>query len=57
MRGGFHKVDYRMIVSIVETVDRSVFIKLLGPESTVAANRNGYMDLIDNLNVMAMRSN
>ncbi|MBG83742.1 MAG: hypothetical protein CMJ40_04245 [Phycisphaerae bacterium] len=57
MGGGFHKVDYRMIVSIVETVDRSVFIKLLGPESTVAANRNGYMDLIDNLNVMAMRSN
>lgn len=57
MGGGFHKADYRMIVSIVETLDRSVFIKLLGPAPTVTANRSGYMTLIENLNVMASRSN
>ena len=57
MGGGFHKADYRMIVSIVETIDRSVFIKLLGPSPTVAANRSGYMTLIDNLNAMAAQSN
>jgi len=57
MGGGFHKADYRMIVSIVETIDRSVFIKLLGPSTTVTANRSGYMTLIDNLNAMASQGN
>lgn len=52
MGGGFHKKDYRMVVSIVETPNRSVFIKLLGPRPTVTANREGYMKLIENLNVM-----
>lgn len=57
MGGGFHKTDYRMLVTIVEAADRSVFIKLLGPSTTVSANRSGYMTLIDNLNVMASTGN
>jgi len=57
MGGGFHKADYRMLVSIVETLDRSVFIKLLGPSQTVTANRDGYMSLIDNLNAMVNSTN
>ena len=57
MGGGFHKTNYRMIVSIVEAADRSIFIKLLGPTPTVSANRSGYTTLIDNLNVMAAKGN
>lgn len=49
MGGGWHKADYRMLVSIVETPDGSVFIKLLGPAETVTANADGYHNLVHNL--------
>ncbi|MEE2906481.1 MAG: hypothetical protein VX527_01480 [Planctomycetota bacterium] len=49
MGGGWHKADYRMLVSIVETPDGSVFIKLLGPAETVTANADGYHNLMHNL--------
>ena len=49
MGGGWHKADYRMLVTIIETPDGSVFIKLLGPAETVSANADGYKTLIQNL--------
>ena len=55
MGGGFHKTDYRMLVSIVEAPNRSVFIKLIGPHATITANQDGYGKLIDNLNVMTIK--
>ena len=38
-----------MMVTIVETSDGSVFIKLLGPAETIDANADGYRQLIQNL--------
>ncbi len=49
MGGGWHKAGYRMMVTIVETSDGSVFIKLLGPAETIDANADGYRQLIQNL--------
>ena len=51
MGGGFHKDGYRMIVAMVQAPVGSVFVKILGPASTVNANEESYDNLIANLTV------
>ena len=53
MGGGWHKENYRMLVSIVQAPVGSVFIKFLGPSAAVDANAADYLKLIDNLVVEA----
>ncbi|MCH2153816.1 MAG: hypothetical protein MK089_10795 [Phycisphaerales bacterium] len=49
MGGGWHKENYRMLVTIVQAPVGSVFIKFLGPDAAVDANATEYLNLIDNL--------
>ena len=53
MGGGWHKQNYRMLVSIVQAPVGSVFIKFLGPAAAVDSNEQEYLKLIDNLVVEA----
>ena len=49
MGGAWHQADQRMLVSMVQAPVGSVFLKLLGPEGTVDANRQAYMDFVKGL--------
>ena len=49
MGGAWHKADQRMLVSMIQAPAGSVFIKLLGPDDTVLANRDAYMEFIRGL--------
>ncbi len=43
------KAGYRMLGAIVEAPQGSVFIKLTGPEATVAANQSGFEALLNSI--------
>jgi len=49
MGGAWHKADQRMLVSMVQAPAGSVFIKLLGPDDTVLASKDAYMEFIRGL--------
>ena len=49
MGGAWHKADQLMLVSMVEAPVGSVFLKLIGPEDTVDANRQAYVEFVKGL--------
>lgn len=49
MSGGFHKADYTMLVAMVTSPSGSVFIKLLGPNETVAQTRGDFMAMLEGI--------
>lgn len=49
MGGAWHKADQRMLVSMVQAPAGSVFVKLLGPDDTVLANKDAYIEFIQGL--------
>ena len=49
MGGHWHKANHAMVVAIVEAPAGTVFIKLLGPDATVAAHHDGYMEYVRSL--------
>ncbi len=49
MGGAWHKADQRMLVSMVQAPVGSVFLKLIGPDDTVDANRQAYVDFVKGL--------
>ena len=46
MGGHWHKTDHRMLMAVIDAPVGTVFIKLLGPDDTVEANRAHYMSMI-----------
>ncbi len=49
MGGAWHKADQRMLVAMVQAPAGSVFLKLIGPDGTVDANRQAYMEFVKGL--------
>ena len=49
MGGAWHKADQRMMVSMVQAPVGSVFLKLIGPDATVDANRTAYLEFVKGL--------
>lgn len=49
MGGHWHQPDQRMLMTMVESPAGTIFFKLLGPDSTVEANRESYMKMVQGL--------
>jgi hypothetical protein len=41
--------DYRMLAAIIETPAASYFIKLYGPDKTIAANADGFRKMVEGM--------
>lgn len=52
MGGHWHKANHAMLMAVVEAPAGTVFIKMIGPDDTVEAHREGYMDYIKSLRKM-----
>ena len=53
MGGHWHKINHRMLMAIVDAPVGTIFIKLLGPDETVEANRSNYMSMITGMKQLA----
>ena len=49
MGGAWHKADQHMLVAMVQAPAGSVYLKLIGPDGTVEANRQAYMQFVKGL--------